>query len=316
MDTRIPKPNGLEIQFLDAQGGRIQKGLFDELITLLEANRSLDYMSPLPAIPDGLGKFDEMYVILREGFKQTVDENGAMFYSYIPCGGGHAHWLAGFACLLFPPGRQWGGGDVPESENIPGDTAEIRIALGPAAQRQGYGRYVAQRLVEHAFSTLGIRRVTASIVCPIRPSHSATIKKQILYNTKQLCWIFEKFGFKFEGISRGVARSRVAKEEPVWHDVHRMSMLQTDYFGAGRSYVLSNTHSFHEETPPRLGLQSPWVTMVQRHEEERQDVESWRVEVQAASVNDACDEEEDNGDETVLGGGSDQDWDMASDFDD
>ncbi|CAE6470499.1 unnamed protein product [Rhizoctonia solani] len=311
MNTCIPKPSGLEIQFLEAQGGRIKNELFHELTALLEESRALDYMSPLPAIPDCLGKFDEMYIILREGFKRTVGDNGAILYSYLPFAGGHAHWLAGFACLLFPPRRQWGASAALGSEVL-GDTAEIRIALGSAAQKQGYGRYIIQQLVGHAFNTLGIRRVTASIVCPTRPSHSATVQKQVLYNTKQLCWIFEKFGFKFEGISRGAVMSRVSEEEPVWHNVHRISMLHTDYLGAGRSYVLSNTYSFHEEIPPRLGLRSPWVTMIERHEEERQDVKSWDVEAQAASAGDACDEDG----ETVLGSDSDQDWDMASDFDD
>ncbi|KAG8701482.1 hypothetical protein FRC11_012137, partial [Ceratobasidium sp. 423] len=203
----------------------------------------------------------------------------------------------------------------PESENnIPGDTTDIRIALEPTAQ-EGYGRYVVQRLTEHAFNTLSIHRVTASVVFPTRPSYSATIKKQVLYNTKQLYWIFEKFGFKFEGINRGVVMSRVANEEHVWHDIHQMSILHTDYFVGGRSYFLSNMHSFPEETPPHLALPSPWVIMTQRHEEKRQDVESWVVKTQAVSANDTCDEDGYSGDETIFGGDdSDQDWDMVKDF--
>ncbi|KAG8720028.1 hypothetical protein FRC11_003251, partial [Ceratobasidium sp. 423] len=216
------------------------------------------------------------------------------------------------------------GNITPELEkDRPRDTADISIALLPEAQKQGCGRLAVQRLIEDAFDALRIHRVTASVVCPIRPSHSTTIKKQVLYNTKQLCWIFEKFGFKFEGISRGaVMRTRVAKgEEPVWHDVHRLSMLHTDYFDElkGRSYFLSNTRPSREETPTWTVPQSPWESMMQRQEEERLDIESWdkKAQVEIESVNDAC--ENDNGDsdeETILDGGSDSDQDWDNDFDD
>ncbi|CAE6536218.1 unnamed protein product [Rhizoctonia solani] len=233
--------------------------------------------------------------------------------------------LTGFACLLFPASKQQSNGSItPESEkDRQGDTADISIALLPAAQKQGCGRFVVESLIKHAFDTLRIPRVTASTICPVQPCHSATIKKQVLYNAEQLCWIFEKFGFKFEGISRGAAMGiGVTKgEEPVWHDVHRLSMLHTDYFGKGRSYFLSNTLPFHEETPTRKVPQSPWESMMQRQEEERLDVESWdkKAQVETESVYDACENDDrDSDEEAVLdgGSGSDQDWDVPSDFDD
>ncbi|KAL5639165.1 hypothetical protein ACGC1H_006621 [Rhizoctonia solani] len=315
----------LEFELLQTQGGTITYDLFYRLVAQLEETRSLDHMSPLPlaTLPSNLGELDVIYVLLCRDFDDDFNEHGNRLYPHTTSGDEWGRWIVGFACLLFPASRhRWARGD---NNSTPGDTADITIALLPEAQKQGYGRLVVQRLVKHAFNTLGIPRVTASVICPIRLSHSAATKKQLIYNTKQLCWIFERLGFKFEGVSQGaVASTGVTKgEKPVWHDVYRMSMLQTDYFEKGRTYLLSHTRSFHEETHTRKAAQSPWESMMQRQEEEKRDVQSWGEDLKtnSVSVNDACENEDggsDSDDETVLGddGGRDQDWDMANDFDD
>ncbi|CAE6484926.1 unnamed protein product [Rhizoctonia solani] len=320
MSTRTSE---LEIELLQTQGGKITYDLFYRLVALLEKTSSLDHISPLPlaTLPSNLGEFDVIYVLLCRGFKDELDLDGNRLYPHTTSSDGWNCWIAGFACLVFPASRnRWARG---HNDGAPGDTADITIALLPDAQKQGYGRLVVQRLVKHAFNALGIPRVTASIICPVRPSHTAATRKQSIYNTKQLCWIFERLGFKFEGVSRGaVASTELTKgEKPVWHDVYRMSMLQTDYFEKGRTYLLSHTRPFHEEIHTRKVAQSPWESMIQRQEEEKRDMQSWGEKINAASVNDACENEDgdrDSDDETVLGdgGGSDHDWDMANDFDD
>ncbi|KAG8684173.1 hypothetical protein FRC11_012513 [Ceratobasidium sp. 423] len=318
------EPKGFKIGLLEGQGGKISYKHFYQLIGQLQKTRSLDHINPLPAPPATLSEFDLVYIILHRGYKSGLDEDGNVLYTHFTDRSGWCYWLAGFACLRFPTSKQWSNGNItPELEKDKlGDTADISVALLPAAQKQGCGRFVVERLIIHAFDTLRISRVTASVVCSVRPSHSTTTKKQVLYNTKQLCWIFEKFGFKFEGISRGVVvgTGAVKGEEPVWHDVHRLSMLHTDYFDKGMSYFLSNTRPSHEETPMRKIPQSPWESMMRRQEEEKLDVESWDKKTQVeTSVNDACENDDrDSDEETILGdgSGSDQDWDIPSDFDD
>ncbi|KAJ1301550.1 hypothetical protein OPQ81_008798 [Rhizoctonia solani] len=313
MSNCTEESEGFEIGLLEAQGGKISYDDFYELITQLEKTHSLDYVNPLPlaVLPDNLGEFDVIYVILLRGYKSDLNKNGDQAYIHATGENGSSCWLAGFASLLFPASSHRQDGDIFPKLNVgPGNAAEISISLLPAAQRRGYGHCIVRRLVMHAFNILRMPRVTASVICPVRPSYSANTKKQILYNAKQLCWLFE----------------RAAKDEgPVWHDVHRLSMLQTDYFDKGRSYFLSHTLSFNKGMPMQAPPESPWETLIQRQEEEKRDVESWQKKAQNVSVNDACDndardeDDEDSDEETVLGvdsGGSDQDWDMASDFDD
>ncbi|CAE7220779.1 unnamed protein product [Rhizoctonia solani] len=325
----VSKPNGLEIELLTAQGGKIPYDLFYHLVVQLEKSRLLDNISPLSlaTLPAKLGAFDVIYVILQRGSKKDTDEDGNRLYAHITCERGWKYWLAGVACLVFPTSGHQRGGD--DNTDTPGDTADISIALLPAAQKLGYGRFVIKSLVHHAFNTLHIPRVTASVVCPVQPHYSAATKKQVIYNSKQLCWIFEKSGFKFEGISRGAVKcTKVTRgEPPVWHDVYRMSMLQTDYFARGKTYLFSHTHYFLDETPTRKVPRNPWESMMQRQEEEKRDVQSWRENTKArfALASDACESEneDENGDEdsdedTILGddAGSDPDWDMTNDFDD
>ncbi|CAE6529808.1 unnamed protein product [Rhizoctonia solani] len=311
MSAIISEPKGLVLELLSTQGGKASFAHFYELIAQLEKTHSLDYVHPLSltTLPAKLGEFDMVYAILRLGFNDDLDEDGNPPYTQITSSKGWHCWMVGFACLLFPASRhQWDSGNA---GNL-GDAADISIALLPVAQKQGYGRFVVDKLVKHAFNILGIPRVTASVICPVRPSYSAVTKKQVVYNTKQLCWIFEKLGFKFEGISRGaVASTRAVKSgEHVWHDVYRMSMLQTDYFEKGQTYLLSHTLSFCQKAPTRKAAQGPWESMMQRQEEEKRDVKSWSEKPKVVSVNDACENEdadEDGDDETMSGDDADDD---------
>ncbi|CAE6502810.1 unnamed protein product [Rhizoctonia solani] len=320
MSTRTQGPKELEIALLQSHGGIIPYEHFYELIDQLQKAGSLDHVSP---IPSSLGEFDVLYLILRKGYRCNFDEAGNQIYVHITDADENSYWLAGFAYLGFPAYRHRWESATKSGNHTMGDTGDISISLLPAAQKQGYGRFVVQRLIKHAFDTLRIPRVTASVICPVQPSYSAATKKQVVYNTKRLCWVFEKFGFKFEGVSRGVVPSTRLTDnpEPIWHDVHRMSMLQTDYFEGGRSYLLSHTRPFHDEMTTQKVPESPWESMIHRQEEEKSDMKSWDKKTQTESVNDACESEDNDGndsDGTVLGDntGSDEDWDMASDHDD
>ncbi|CAE6401784.1 unnamed protein product [Rhizoctonia solani] len=299
MSNPSSKPIGLEIDLLETQGGKVPLEYFHKLISQLQKNHSLDHLSASPA---SAGEFDVVYIILSKGTLYEETETNAYECIIID---GWSCWPAGFAYLLVPPNRRREKANISGGDNGPSDTADIKIALLPIAQTRGFGRFVIRTLLSHAFDALGIRRVTASILCPIQPSHSVAQKKQVGFNTKQLCWIFEKFGFKFEGISRGalMSMSVVEGEEPVWHDVHRMSMLITDYFQEKRSLSLSAMRSFSREFPLKVVQQSPWEIMIQRQEKEKHDVESWSKRPNDASANDACGNDgEASDDETVLGG--------------
>ncbi|KAG8701921.1 hypothetical protein FRC11_011810 [Ceratobasidium sp. 423] len=253
-----------------------------------------------------LGELDIVYVVLRKGYIHEADVNGAPKYTYV-MKNDTDHWLAGLGSLRFP---RVGHGD----EN----TADIVVSLLPRAQNLGCGRFLVQKLTQHAFDTLRIRRVIARIVCPVQPYYTATRKKQVALNTKQICWTFEKFGFMFEGVTRGAIKSPAAKGgEPVWHDVHRMSMLVTDYFDGEMSYMLSNTCALQEKRPRSVTETSPWESMMKRQEEEKRDLESWtRKPDEAVLENDVFDDEEDSDDNTVLGDDDDSDWEIPEDFED
>ncbi|CEL53824.1 hypothetical protein RSOLAG1IB_06605 [Rhizoctonia solani AG-1 IB] len=313
MYSHMAKPIGLDIELLEAQGGQVSREGFSTLFSQLQKSHLLDHLTPLPT---NAGEFDVLYIILSKGRVYEPFEGNSYGHIFKD---GCTYWLAGFAYLLVPPNHSHEDAIPPRTDNSPGDTADITIALLPAAQNKGFGRFVVQRLLSYAFDTLHIHRVTASVVCPVQPSYSMRKKKQVAFNTKQLCWIFEKFGFNFEGISRGAITSNGVFEgnRLVWYDVHRMSILATDYFG-GRSIVLSNICSYGGALPLGVVQHSPWEKVIQRQEEEKHDVELWSKRPKDVSADDACDE---NGgtsdDETILDGddSSEKDWDMANDFD-
>ncbi|KAF8711864.1 hypothetical protein RHS03_01464, partial [Rhizoctonia solani] len=315
MHTHIKKPTGLCIELLESQGGLISLEDFHELWSMLRKTHSLDHLYPLPTDTE---EFHLLYIIIskdQEHGDLGIHANG---YGIEDEG---KYRLAGFACLVVPPNERREKSILSGNPNGIGDTADIRIALLPEVQKRGFGRFVVHELLGHAFDTLRIRRVTASVVSPVRPSHSAAQKKQLGFNTKQICRIFETFGFKFEGISRGAVMNTEAPEDdkPVWHDVHRMSMLVTDYFEGHIISSLSTIRSPCHKLPLKTVRLSPWDTMIQRQEEEKRDLKLWAEAPKDTLANDACDEDGENSDvETMLGDDDvdEQDWDMANDFDD
>ncbi|KAH7334447.1 hypothetical protein B0J17DRAFT_631228 [Rhizoctonia solani] len=306
MKTGILDPDDFDIELLEAQGGNIPPDHFDELLSQLQKNRSLDHASQ-EILGTTLGELDIVYVLLCKGYLCEVDENDVPKYTGV-MKGEVDYWLAGMGCLRV------GHGD----EGI----ADLVVSLLPRAQNMGRGRFLVEKLAQYAFDTIRLRRITASVVCPVQPHYTVAQKKKIIFNTKQLCWMFEKFGFKFEGITRGGVRSSTATQggETVWHDVHRMSMLDTDYFEERRSYKSSNTHTSREED--FKSATNPWESMIRRHEEEKCDLQSWAESSNStAAIYDAYeyeeqDYEEQSDDETVLGGEDDSEWEMPADFED
>ncbi|CAE6471584.1 unnamed protein product [Rhizoctonia solani] len=301
-DAEIPKDFDLEL--LEAQGGNIAPNHFNELLYQLQKSGSLDYATT-QALGAPLGELDIVYVVLRKGYIYDVGTDKIPRYTCVMKNEAD-HWLAGFGSLR-----------VSQSGSGGGSTAEILVSLLPRAHKSGCGRFLVQKLLQYAFDTLrgSIHRVTAPVVCPVQPYHTATQRKQILFKTKQLCWMFEKLGFKFEGVTRGAVESFAGAEggKPVWHDVHRMSILNTDHLDP-----LSHAYAFND-APERVAKADPWQSMLQRQEEEKRDLESWTEKpVGLARADDACDGEDqsdgESDDDTVLGDG-DSDWEMPDDYD-
>ncbi|CAE6477486.1 unnamed protein product [Rhizoctonia solani] len=305
MNAGIATPNDFELELLEAQGGNISPDHFSQLLAQLTESCSLDHVSR-SLLETTLGELDMVYVVLRKGYIYEFDENYVRKYTSVSKNDTD-YWLAGLGSLRFP---QAGYSDK--------NTADIVVSLLPRAQKLGCGRFLVQKLIQYAFDTLRIRRVTAQVVCPVQSYYTAARKKEVVLNTKQLCWMFEKFGFMFEGVTRGAIKSPTAKgEEPVWYDVHRMSMLDADYFEEGISYMFSNTCAFPGRQPRSITKRSPWESMIQRHEEERRDLESWTREPgEAALASDDFDDEGESDDNTVLGDDDDSDWEVPEDFDD
>ncbi|CAE6529798.1 unnamed protein product [Rhizoctonia solani] len=304
MNDKLALPEGFDLELLESQGGGISPDDFSKLVSQLEQCGSFNYAGR-QALGATLDELDIVYVILRKGFIYEP-ANSPIQYTHV-LKDYEDYWLAGFGCLR--AGQAASGGE---------GTAEILISLLPRAQRVGCGRFLVQKLVEYAFDTFhgSIHRITAPIICPVRPHYTAAQKKQVVSNTKQLCWMFEKFGFTFEGVTRGAVES-FTDGKSVWHDAYRMSMLHTDYLEEGRSYFLSNTRAF----PNLAAKTSPWESMMQRQDEEKRDLESWAEKpVQPALADDACDEgaqnDDESDDDTVLGGDDDGDWELPDDFED
>ncbi|CEL53825.1 hypothetical protein RSOLAG1IB_06606 [Rhizoctonia solani AG-1 IB] len=306
MNTNTFNTNDFDIELLEAQGGNISSERFDQFVAQLKKNHLLDHIGQ-PGPESALGELDVVYILLQKGYITEIDMDGKFIYTNV-MKEETDYWLAGFGCLRFPSAYR---GDK--------NTADVTISLLPRAQKRGGGSLLLKKLLQHAFDTLRIHRVTASITCPIQPSHSAEEKKQILFNTKQLCWIFERFGFKFEGVTRGTVQSPAVAAEggvPVWHDVHRLSMLLIDYLGEGATPILSNSPITIKGIRKPAIEKSPWESMLQRHEEENNEMKSWTAEPRVMlSAEDGYNDEDDSDDETVQGGDSDSDWEIPEDFD-
>ncbi|KAF8711863.1 hypothetical protein RHS03_01465, partial [Rhizoctonia solani] len=296
-----------EFELLEEQGGNISSENFNQLLSQLKKRHSLDHIDQ-STLGTALGELDIVYVVLRRGYLTQVDDEGKPLYTLVMNNNDVDYWLAEFGSLRFPNAAR---GDV--------STAEITVSLLSRARRIGGGRLLVQKLLQHAFDTLRIRRVTASIVCPIQPHHSAEQKRRILFDTKELCWVFEKLGFKFEGVSRGAVESPVAAEDgkPVWHDVHRLSVLLIDNFEQGTAPSLSSSPAISKEGPEQMLTKSPWETMIRRHEEEKSEMQSWTTESRlVVTVQEGYEEEEEDSDnETVQGASSDSEWELPDDFD-
>ncbi|CAE6484920.1 unnamed protein product [Rhizoctonia solani] len=308
MNSETKIPNDFDLELLEAQGGNISPDHFDELLSQLEKSGSLDYANQ-QALGAPLGELDIVYIVLRKGYIFDLDKDYNPQYTGVLKNEAD-YWLAGIGCLR-----------ISQAASGSGNAAEILVSLLPRAQKSGCGRFLVQKLVQYAFETLrgSICRVAAPIICPVQPHYNAALKKRILFKTKELCWIFEKCGFMFEGITRGAVQSCTGGEggEPVWYDIHRMSILDTDYFDGERSY----THASQGGALKPTVKPSPWESMIQRQEEEKREMEL-RTDKPPNPVlaDDACDAEgqgsDESDDETVLGGDDDSDWEDPDDFDD
>jgi RimJ/RimL family protein N-acetyltransferase len=299
MNTIAPTIS-LELRVPD--GGNIEDMDLYRTARLLDRLYSLDHTSHTP---DTLTAQHALtYVILHRGiplFANNPHDRPVRFYK-----DDEDYWIAGICALYFP--------NLDDKS-----TAEIVIALLPEARQKGCGRLAVQKVVEYAFDALRIRRLTAPIVCPVRPDHSAGEKKRAMFETKRLCWVFERYGFQFEGVSRGAVKDprTPASALPVWYDVHRMSMLDTDYFSNQVSAQCTREPSLGALKQNQLIGSSPWESMARRHEEEKWRLAMWAdtpVPVVTSNTSKAKIVEDEDDAEYYNSGGSD-DWEDPEDFD-
>lgn len=253
--------------------------------------RELAYLGVLDhaiLTPEGIINEAELsYTILHRGGvpSSSHDDRGSRrFFAFDKFG--TEHWTAGLCCLHFPN---------PDDRS----TAQIVIALLPEAREKGIGRAALHKLAECAFDVHRVHRVVASIVCPVRPEHSAAKKKQVVLETKRLCWVFEQYGFQFEGVGRGEVQGPPERETgaSVWYDVYRMSLLETDHLATRVSGL------FTGGTLSRGAANAtPWDSMLRRHEEEERQmrmlVESPRTSTDddETTLRDDYDDDGDDGD--------------------
>ncbi|KAB5595013.1 hypothetical protein CTheo_1474 [Ceratobasidium theobromae] len=283
------------LELRDKEGGEVLDSELRLLGHQLNVTHSLDHTT---LTPDNITtQFELTYIMLHRGTRpsEDLDHTGRHRYSsYFRSD--FEYWIAGMCCLYFP---------TPRDRSI----AEIVIALLPEARGKSVGRMVVQKLIEYAFDTLRVHRVIAPIVCPVRPDQSADEKKQAMFETKRLCHVFERFGFTFEGVSRGIVkrdrgvhmtRSRDGKSTSVWHDVHRMSMLDIDYFSNQLPRLLSSCTLSEAKRPDESG---PWESMERRHKEERGQLKEWCPTPASGDANKSQAVEDD--DEYYDDGGSD-----------
>ncbi|KAF8605725.1 hypothetical protein BDV93DRAFT_521536 [Ceratobasidium sp. AG-I] len=161
---------------------------------------------------------------------------------------GKLRYMAGLCFLFFPS---------PADRTV----AQIGVALLPESRGKGFGRAAVHKLLRYAFEALKVHRVVAHITCPSSSKETSSERKQAIFQTRQLCWTFEKFGFQFEGISRG---SMSHPKDDVWQDEYRLSILDIDWF----------------TMQPDSGLALPtravsYEGMVQRHEAEVEEMQQW-----------------------------------------
>jgi ribosomal-protein-alanine N-acetyltransferase len=86
--------------------------------------------------------------------------------------------------------------------------AEIGLWIGKPYWRQGFGFEALQQLIQYAFTDLNLNRIQAHIF----PENTRSIH------------LFEKIGFKYEGLNR-----QYVKKQLSYRDVVMYAYLKTDY---------------------------------------------------------------------------------------
>lgn len=145
-------------------------------------------------------------------------------------------------------------------------------------------------ITKFAFDILRVRRIVAPIMCPILPDYTPAEKKRVIFETKRLCWIFERYGFKFEGVSRGEVND--LRETSVWHDIHRMSMLVAEFLAGQMENLFS-----HLPSTKAAESSSPWESMTRRHDEEQKQMELWNENPTPTVKGDDCYDDDGGSDE-------------------
>ncbi|QRW10675.1 GNAT family acetyltransferase [Ceratobasidium sp. AG-Ba] len=138
-------------------------------------------------------------------------------------------------------------------------TVDIGIALRPDARGRGYGRAALAKVTRYAFETLRMHRVVANVFGPSLGQPTAVLRAAAK-EAGAVCWMFEKFGFTPEGVHR---RGGFSASDGQWRDVHVLAMLDTDW-------ILLEGRS-----TGRAGITTPWDTLMERHEKEREMMSEW-----------------------------------------
>ncbi|KAG8712882.1 hypothetical protein FRC09_019364 [Ceratobasidium sp. 395] len=180
------------------------------------------------------------------------------------------------------------------------NTAQIGVALLPECQNKGYGRAAVHKLLAYAFDALQVHRVFAQIVNVTAPSRPLKERKEALFETKRICRVFQKYGFHFEGVSRGAAMMEIEGAK-VWGDMHRLSILDTDWLSMkmGSLCVEGSSSTF-------MVPSTPWEEMDQRHEAERKEMSGW---CEKPGSSNAVEEVDDDDETYYCSDGSDEDSD-------
>lgn len=134
-------------------------------------------------------------------------------------------------------------------------TADVGIALRPIARGRGYGRACMSKILRFAFENVRVHRVVASVFGP-NPSQPKEGAKEC----GTVRWIFEKLGFTPEGVHR---RAGFSPADGVWRDVYTLAMLDTDWM------------LMQGRATGRESITTPWDTMMERHESERDQMMEW-----------------------------------------
>ncbi|KAG8708815.1 hypothetical protein FRC12_015531 [Ceratobasidium sp. 428] len=167
------------------------------------------------------------------------------------------------------------------------NTAQIGVALLPECQNKGYGRAAVHKLLAYAFDAHHVHRVFAEVVNVTAPTRPAKVRKEALFEAKRICHVFQKYGFHFEGVSRGAAMMEVEGAK-VWGDMHRLSILDTDWFSMKMGSLSV------EGSPSRFMVPStPWEEMDQRHGAERKELLGWCEKPRLSNVVQEVDDDDD-----------------------